>query len=123
MDQRRHRLCFADGRPVRGGPASRSTPAAKPPAAAPSGAAVADNNYILGIGDVIDVAVLGQTYSAGGRIDADGKIQMQYLGAVKVSDQTAAQVQDQVGKALEAAGYYIHPTVRVNVSSASPAAM
>jgi polysaccharide export outer membrane protein len=94
-----------------------AAPPAPAPATAPSGSPVADNNYILGIGDVIEVTVLGQTYSAGGRIDADGKIQMQYLGSVKVSDQTATQVQDQVGKALEAAGYYIHPTVRVNVVS------
>ena len=42
---------------------------------------------------------------------------MQYLGAVKVSDQTAAQVQDQVAKALDAMGIFIHPTVRVNVVS------
>jgi polysaccharide export outer membrane protein len=100
--------------------AAQPAPAAQsatPPATASSGAPVADNNYILGVGDVIEVSVLGQTYTGGGRIDADGKIQLQYLGAVKVSEQTAAQVQDQIGKALEASGYFVHPTIRVNVVS------
>jgi polysaccharide export outer membrane protein len=92
-------------------------PSAAPPAAASTATAGADNNYVLGPGDTIEVSVLGTNYVGRGRIDPDGKIQLLYLGAVKVSEQTASQVADQIGKALAAGGYYTKPTTKVDIVS------
>jgi polysaccharide export outer membrane protein len=78
---------------------------------------IADNNYILGPQDTIAISVLGQPDFNGGasRIDADGKIQLRYLGTVKVSEQTAAQIADQVTQLLQKADIYTHPVVKVEI--------
>jgi polysaccharide export outer membrane protein len=101
-------------------PAPRGSSGAPPvigSAIAPAAATapVTDANYVLGEGDTIAVSVLGQPYTGGGRIDADGKIQLQYLGSVKVSEKTAPQVADMIGQALTAGGYYNKPIVKVDI--------
>jgi polysaccharide export outer membrane protein len=101
-------------------PARPAAPNAPAPAASPTqtGVGVADNNYILGPGDAIEVSVLGRAdFTTRARIDADGKIQLPYLGTLKVSEQTATQLADVVGKALEKGGYFAHPIMKVDVVS------
>jgi len=101
--------------------AAATAPAAASLAAAPSGDSsgqVAPGSYILGPADVIEVSVLGrQDFDVKDRISEDGTIRVPYLGTVKAADKTAAQFEDELGKALEGGGYFTHPIVKVDIVS------
>jgi polysaccharide export outer membrane protein len=105
--------------------AVRAQAPAQPMAAADSttakpGAASAnpDQNYVLGPGDVVEVSVLGRSdFDTRARISEDGTIQLPYLGTVAAKDRTAEQLGDQVGKALEAGGYFAKPILKVDIVS------
>ncbi len=103
-----------------GAPAGQ-TPAAAAAAASTAGVAAdssTDKNYILGPADVIEVSVLGRTeYVSRSRISEDGTIQLQYLGTVTAANRTAAQLSEDVAKALEKGGFFTSPIVRVDVVS------
>ncbi len=87
-------------------------------AAAPAAGASANQNYVLGPGDVVEIAILGRAdFQARGRISQDGSIQVPYLGTVAASDRTAEELGTQLGKALEAGGYFSKPIVKVDIVS------
>ena len=100
-------------------PAPANAPVATAAASGLAGdAAAAEQTYILGPADVIEVGILGVTsYTTRARISEDGTIQLQYLGAVNAANRTAAQLSDQVSAALEKGGFFSHPVVRVDVVS------
>jgi polysaccharide export outer membrane protein len=90
---------------------------------APAGAAgrapsSADRQYVLGSGDTIEAQVVGRTdFSARVQIGPDGSIQVPYLGTVQAAGRTAAQLSDELTKALIAGGYFSNPIMRVEVVS------
>jgi len=113
-----------------GGLAAYSQPAAPPASAAPPPAAAipappaaladqrtsGDRSYILGIGDVIDVAVLGGgDYNTRGRVGSDGAVLLPLLGAVPASGRSPGQLADEVRAALQKGGYFPNPLVRIDV--------
>jgi polysaccharide export outer membrane protein len=107
-------LCLTVGLPVAG--KAQQAPAA-PPAAA-SAAASADQSYILGPGDVIEVSVLGRTdFTTRARIGQDGTIQLPFLGVVPAGNVTGRELSDQVSRKLETGGYFSHPIVKVDIVS------
>jgi polysaccharide export outer membrane protein len=88
------------------------------PAAAGTQAALADQSYILGPGDVIEISVLGRTdFTTRSRIGQDGTIQLPFLGAVSASNITGRALSDQVARKLETGGYFSHPIVKVDIVS------
>jgi polysaccharide export outer membrane protein len=91
-------------------------------AAAPAPATLAgapssgDRNYVLGIGDTIDVAVLGRSdFNAHARIGTDGAVLLPYLGAFPATNRSPGQLADEVRVALEKGGFFSNPVVRVDV--------
>jgi polysaccharide export outer membrane protein len=96
--------------------------ATPPPAAAqasPSRSlAPADQTYVLGASDVVEVSVLTHPdYTTRDRVGADGAIQLPYLGSVKAAGKTGPQLEADVAQALDKGGYFAHPVVKVDIVS------
>lgn len=75
-----------------------------------------DRQYTLGIGDTIEVAVVGRAdFNGRARIGSDGAVLLPFLGAVPATNRTPGQLADEVRVALEKGGYFANPVVRVDV--------
>lgn len=101
---------------------AQQQPAAPPPPAAAPGPAVggigetASTAYVLGRDDVVEVGLLGRTDFGGrARVQADGTIQLNFIGKVPAADRTTAELSDTIRKALQAGGYFSDPVVTVEV--------
>jgi polysaccharide export outer membrane protein len=78
----------------------------------------ADQTYVLGSSDVIEVSVLEHTdFTTRGRIGEDGTIRLPFLGPVMAANRTAAQLGDDVAQALDKGGFFTHPIVKVEIVS------
>ncbi len=98
-------------------------PAAAPAAApaepaAPASTVTLNEGYILGAGDVIEVAVLGrEDYRARVQVQVDGTIQLPLIGDLTATNRTVLQLRGEVRDALIAGGYFNNPAVSVAVAS------
>lgn len=100
------------------GPARSQQASAPTSAAAPSGPVVdgAASVYILGRDDVVEVGLLGRNDFGGrSRVQADGTIQLPFIGKVPAAERTTAELSDTVRKALQSGGYFSDPVVTVEV--------
>ena len=109
------------GQPLSGA-AAGVLPLQKPPAAAAPGVApfapIADEGYILGAEDVVQVDVLGRSdFSAKSKVGTDGKIQLPLLGAVPAADRTVLKLRDEIRVALQKGGFFTQPIVEVQIAS------
>jgi polysaccharide biosynthesis/export protein len=101
--------------------AQAQTPTTAPPSpVASSGAPTlsdgASSAYILGRDDVVDVSLLGRTDFGGRvRVQADGTIQLAFVGKIPAAERTSADLSDVIRKALQAGGYFADPVVVVEV--------
>ena len=95
------------------------TVAPTPPEAKSSAAPTTlSDGYVLGPGDVIEVAVLGRDeFRPRVQVQADGTIQLPYLHSVKASDLTVLQLRDRIAGLLREGGFYVDPVVSVSVAS------
>lgn len=86
---------------------------------APTAAAVSLNNgYKVGVGDVLEVSVLGRDeYRARVQVQTDGTILLPYINSIPATNKTILELRDTVQKALEAGGYYTKPAVSVVVTT------
>lgn len=88
--------------------------------AAPATAPGADQSYILGPDDVVELEVLGRAdFRVRAKIGQDGAILLPYLGSVQASNRTTQQLSDEVSRALAAGGFFARPILRVEVVSFS----
>jgi polysaccharide export outer membrane protein len=91
---------------------------ANAPVVAPTGPVVdaATSAYVLGRDDVVEVGLLGRSDFGGrARVQADGTIQLPFIGKVPAAERTTAELSDVVRKALQAGGYFADPVVTVEV--------
>lgn len=94
----------------------RPAPAATPAPAAPA-ASKLDEGYVLGAGDVVEIAVLGRDeFRPRVQIQTDGTVQLPYLHSVKAADLTVIQFREKVTKLLRDGGFYTDPVVNVAVA-------
>lgn len=94
--------------------AAPTSPAGSAPVVMADGASSA---YILGRDDVVDVGLLGRTDFGGrARVQADGTIQLPFVGKVPAAERTASDLSDQIRKLLQAGGYFSDPVVVVEVT-------
>lgn len=78
----------------------------------------ADDGYVLGTGDVIEVTVIGRPdYTSRVRIQTDGTVQLPLIEKVKASDHTTLSLADEVRQKLVAGGYFSKPAVTVEIVS------
>src|SRR5580658_6656284 len=97
-----------------------STQVGAQPAAPQAGGATlpaaADQGYVLGPQDVIEVDVLGQAdFKVRAPIGADGSIELPFLGKVAAANKTTIQLSSDIEHALEAGGFYSHPILSVQI--------
>lgn len=86
-----------------------TTPAAIPSGAAPVG-------YRIGIDDVLEIDVLGQSdFKTKARVQSDGTVTLPYLGAIAVKGETSVSLVKKVEGLLKAGGYYAKPIVSVDI--------
>jgi polysaccharide export outer membrane protein len=86
-----------------------------PPTPAP---VAADQNYIIGPGDVVEVDLLERTdFSTKAKVGTDGMIQLPYIGAIAASDRTTQTLSDQIKAALVKGGFFAKPNLSVQVIS------
>lgn len=99
---------------------SPSPPPSVPPAseniASASDGSNSDQSYVLGPDDVVEIEILGRAdFRTRARIGSDGKIQVPFLGDVDAANRTARELGEQIGRALEAGGYFTNPVMRVEI--------
>ncbi len=88
------------------------------PAAAAAAPVTLNEGYVLGAGDVIEVAVLGrQDYLARVQVQVDGTIQLPLIGDLTAANRTVLQMRGEIRNALVAGGYFNDPAVSVAVAS------
>lgn len=101
--------------------AQTAAPAVAVPAApaAPAPAVVTLNDgYVIGVGDVVEIAVLGrEEFKPRVQVQVDGTVQLPYLHSVMASNLTVIQLRERVAKLLRDGGYYVDPVVSVTVVS------
>lgn len=108
-------------------PAAAQTPVAvKPvataaqPAAAPATGAALGDGYVVGIGDTLDVAMIGvDDFRGRVMVQQDGSIQLPYVGSLKVQGKTLLAIGREIADALERGGYYVKPAIQVSVAQIS----
>lgn len=95
------------------------TPAPTQTAApAPAAPITLNEGYVMGVGDVVEIAVLGrEEFKPRVQIQVDGTVQLPYLHSVMASNLTVIQLRERVGKLLRDGGYYLDPVVSVTVVS------
>jgi len=94
-------------------PAKDAAPAE---AGAPSTVSV-DQSFVLGVGDVVDVGVIGRTdFNTRQKITPEGTIVLPLLGRVKALGLTTAELAQQTQDALVKGAFFANPVVRVEVS-------
>ena len=97
--------------------AAAQTPAAEQPA--PGVVGIGDSSssaYVLGRDDVVAVGLLGRTDFGGrARVQADGTIQLNFIGKIQAADRTTAELAEAVASALKTGGYFADPVVTVEV--------
>ncbi|MFM6853197.1 MAG: SLBB domain-containing protein [Sphingopyxis sp.] len=93
-------------------------PIAAPAASTAAPAITLNEGYILGQGDVIEVAVLGRDdYRARVQVQVDGTVQLPLINDIRAANRTILQMRDDVRGALVSGGYFNNPAVSVTVAS------
>lgn len=78
----------------------------------------ADNNYVLGRGDVIRVTVYDHPdMTTEAQINEEGTLSFPLIGKVKVAGQTASGVETLITTGLKAGGYIKNPNVNVAITA------
>lgn len=76
--------------------------------------------YRLGPGDLISVAVLGETnYASDVRLDISGQVLLPYIGLVSLDGLSVVQAELLIEHKLIAAGIYVNPQVVLQVTESS----
>ena len=107
-----------------GVPAAAQSPAAPQSAAtvpqptpAASSPAVLGDGYVIGLGDTLDIVMIGvEDFRGRVVVQQDGTIQLPYVGNIVAKDKTLLQLGKEVAAALEQGGYYIKPAIQVTVA-------
>lgn len=78
--------------------------------------AMANEEYRLGVGDVVRITVYGNPdLTTEARVGEDGSITFPLIGTTSVTDQTPASVEKDIAQKLAKAGFIIDPNVNLNV--------
>lgn len=100
---------------VQAAPVTQTAPVT-PAQATPVQAISLADGYVIGIGDVLQISVLGRAeFNVRVQVQNDGTIQLPYLLSVAARDSTVLQLRDVVRQKLKAGGYYTDPAVEVGV--------
>ena len=72
--------------------------------------------YVLGPGDIVEIAVAGDAQSANRvQIQADGTIQLALIGSVQAAGNTVLSLRDKISGALKSGGFFTNPAVNITI--------
>ncbi|MEN9289525.1 MAG: hypothetical protein RL317_1148 [Pseudomonadota bacterium] len=78
----------------------------------------ANQGYMLGPEDVIEVSVVGQPeFTTKAKVEADGSIALPFIGKQQVAGQTPLGLSAAITSRLTAGGFYTNPIAAVNILS------
>ncbi len=103
-----------------GAAAQAETPVAPPVVAAPAnpGTLTLNDGYVLGAGDVVEVAILGrEDYRVRVQVQVDGTVQLPLINDIAAANRTVLQLRNDIRAALVSGGYFTSPAVSVAVAS------
>lgn len=90
------------------------------PAPAATSPAMLGEGYVVGLGDTLDVVMVGvEDFRGRVVVQQDGMIQLPYVGSIKAQDKTLLQLGKEIAAALERGGYYVKPAIQVTVAQIS----
>jgi len=101
--------------------AQSEQPAAKPEAAkplpiAPQTAVVVDENFVLGVGDAINVRVVGRSdFDGTAVVSSEGVVVLPLIGKIKALGVTTGALSQQIRSALKDGGFFADPVVSIQV--------
>jgi polysaccharide export outer membrane protein len=76
----------------------------------------AEDGYVLGPDDVVEVEVLGPAgFKQRSKIGADGNVTLPFIGAIAATKRTSLQLANDVKAALEKGGFFVNPIMRVEI--------
>lgn len=85
------------------------------PASAP--VVVVDANFTLGVGDSVNVGLVGRNdFNSQSQVSSEGTIFLPLIGQVKALGMTTANLAKEVEAALKKGGYYADPMVHIEVT-------
>jgi polysaccharide export outer membrane protein len=83
----------------------------------PAPTVVVDQSFILGVGDVIDVGVMGRSeFNSRVKVSTEGTVILPLVGSMKAMGRTTAELAQLIQQALVKGQFYANPVVRVEVS-------
>lgn len=98
-----------------GSAASKSVTPQTAPTPAP--VVVVDANFTLGVGDSVNVGLVGRTdFNAQPQVSSEGTIFLPLIGQVKALGLTTAELTQQVEAGLKKGGFYSDPVVHIEVT-------
>jgi polysaccharide biosynthesis/export protein len=82
----------------------------------PAEGAAGQGDYVIGVQDVLDLTVFGESDAsrAGIIVDNDGTIDCPYIGRVKASGQTARALEQEIKRRLSK-GLFVNPSVTIDI--------
>ncbi|HEY3948376.1 SLBB domain-containing protein [Phenylobacterium sp.] len=96
--------------PPAGGQGQEAAPAGSAPAAP------VDSSYVIGVGDVVEIGLVGrQDFTNRVRVATDGTVLLPLIGHIKAVDRNVIELSDDVRQALIKGGFYSDPVVRADV--------
>lgn len=104
------------------GPVAGAQAAATPASTATGSdsASALTEGYVVGVGDIVEVSVLGrEDYRARVQVQVDGTIQLPLIKDIKASDRTVLQLRNDIRRALISGQYFNDPAVSVVVAGYS----
>lgn len=102
-----------------GAPAQAAATKSAAPQTAPTPApvVVVDANFTLGVGDSVNVGLVGRTdFNTQAQVSSEGTIFLPLVGQVKALGQTTADLAKQVEASLKKGGFFADPLVHIEVT-------
>lgn len=99
--------------------ASSAKPAPVTPQTAPTPApiVVVDANFTLGVGDSVNVGLVGRTdFNTASQVSSEGTIFLPLVGQVKALGLTTADLSKQIEASLKKGGFFADPVVHIEVT-------
>jgi len=108
-------VAYAQPQELPTAPAAAGATSAPPPAV-PALNAPVDSSYVLGIGDVVAIALVGRNdLNSRVRVSTDGTVLLPFVGRIRASGRTVLELSEDIRQALIKGGFFSDAVVQAEV--------